>query len=932
MLDNLIKNIYIPSIDAKDLYVANNYIEKDNIGYNLYDVNNNFNFNKFINTLDYSIESMKLREIYYKVFRNTDFTITQNNKEYTNKIINVTFEYSNKNFNRVGKNLFIRFGYNIKNLKFVDNICIVDNQLIGIKTDVEVKESVDKLILGEHFYFDENENVYKSKNNFKTINTVANLRAILYKQGFICNGVKYIRMKRSSGSSRVGKCLFIDERLYNRLHKWQLCGLKIKENQEIDLAAFESYISLTLSSIIDTVEINKENILVIDDYESIFQNSVIATKIINGSLKTQEETVDITNSIWDGQSLLDVSMFGKYRHRGMLLLRNRFFKTASFNTNIQEWFKDNGISEVSQLNGFTLAKKIEDIKLITTPNSIKYLKFGTIEQWLSNLESTFGVVKYEKPTYNFNGRMVQIHYQLLNTLQMTYDEVCDLVKPSLDYLNMIKHDPSVLQYYIAYPNNEFGEDSLNNKNDIVFKMLGVNSDFYKTKMCRDFITNIIKSYYKNLRCGHILIHGNYATLFGNPVEMLEQAIGTFKGESQIGIGNIVNKNFEHNETVLGCRSPHVTMGNILLSNNTHNEQINKYFNLTKEIVCINSIKENILERLSSADFDSDQMIQTNNKLLIESAKKNYNNFKVPTNMVEAKKICRKYNDDEKTDLDIKTSVNLIGEIINLSQELNSLFWDNIAKGQTFEDNKKLYYDICQLDVMSCIEIDSAKKEFDVDNKKEMQKIKDRYHVRDEDTNKIIKPKFFEMLYNIKGYDKLSNKNGYNKHYKYYNTSMDYLQRAIRSYSLDRYYKSDTLKFSDIINKADYNKSRINKNQIDNIVGVIRDFNKYSIKLWNNEKIENYIKFDLYNTEKNKVIEYIGNIRTNRDTIIRLLELIDDDKYKDIARLLFNTLFAVGNKDFFEVIKLSKEYIPKLKESKCGSIQIYDFMFSKLTKN
>ena len=50
----------------------------------------------------------------------------------------------------------------------------------------------------------------------------------------------------------------------------------------------------------------------------------------------------------------------------------------------------------------------------------------------------------------------------------------------------------------------------------------------------------------------------------------------------------------------------------------------------------------------------------------------------------------------------------IGEIINLSQELNSKFWDNINRGQTLEENLELYYDIAKLDVMSCIEIDKAK--------------------------------------------------------------------------------------------------------------------------------------------------------------------------------------------------------------------------------
>lgn len=40
------------------------------------------------------------------------------------------------------------------------------------------------------------------------------LRAHFYQNGFYLDGLHYVRYKRSAGSSREGKCLFIDERLY----------------------------------------------------------------------------------------------------------------------------------------------------------------------------------------------------------------------------------------------------------------------------------------------------------------------------------------------------------------------------------------------------------------------------------------------------------------------------------------------------------------------------------------------------------------------------------------------------------------------------------------------------------------------------------------------------------------------------------------------
>lgn len=98
------------------------------------------------------------------------------------------------------------------------------------------------------------------------------------------------------------------------------------------------------------------------------------------------------------------------------------------------------------------------------------------------------------------------------------------------------------------------------------------------------------------------------------------------------------------------------------------------------------------------------MLLTDNEILLRAAKRNYNLFKTPNCAVRANKIKRYYTAEQQADLDIKTSVNLIGAVINLSQELNSLFWDRLYNGSTYTQEKELYFDICQLNALSNIEI------------------------------------------------------------------------------------------------------------------------------------------------------------------------------------------------------------------------------------
>ena len=147
--------------------------------------------------------------------------------------------------------------------------------------------------------------------------------------------------------------------------------------------------ALSLSGIENIIEINPEHILVLNDYENIFYSDGIEVTIKEGKLVAEEkQSIQIKNNIWDGEGLLDSSYFiGEYADKGMMLLRNRFFKSCVFNTNLRKWFEDNNITEVNQLNGCTNAKSIDDIKLIVTESSIKYLKFGKLDEWRKNIDN-----------------------------------------------------------------------------------------------------------------------------------------------------------------------------------------------------------------------------------------------------------------------------------------------------------------------------------------------------------------------------------------------------------------------------------------------------------------------------------------------------------------------------------------------------------------
>ena len=270
------------SLEAKDIFAAMHQVGKEDCEYGIRSSDGSINLRKFSNAFDWSLDAIKLAEVYAKKVRRQDFAFKVGRYLYTKNVICVTFRYAYKEFNMVGKNTYVRDGYTYRDCTFVDGVDVRDGKLIAIQTNVEVQEPVSQEILGDNFKF--SDGYYEQVGNIKTLMDKAELRNYLYQNGFKCDGVEYVRYKRSSGSSRVGKCLFVNKLLADEMAAWDKCGLNIEEGQQLDLASWEAYIALPISSIIDTIHIPLESILVIDDYESTFQEEVVSVEIENNHL------------------------------------------------------------------------------------------------------------------------------------------------------------------------------------------------------------------------------------------------------------------------------------------------------------------------------------------------------------------------------------------------------------------------------------------------------------------------------------------------------------------------------------------------------------------------------------------------------------------------------------------------------------------------
>lgn len=627
---------------------------------------------------------------------------------------------------------------------------------------------------------------YEKKENGKIVEekTTKQLRNWTYVKGFVFNGNLMRNWKRSSGKARTGENLFALDSIVDNCLDWSRMGLKF--NGAVDIASVRAYESLPLSSVIGTVSIDPSSILVIDDYNSIFNWKMSKTWLQDKKLHTETVVTQESNSIWDGQGLMDISIFNDnelLKGKGFALLRNRYFKCAAFTCNIEQFYRD--YCEENGLDYNTYAVKdmfgnpilVKDLKLITTPNSIKIEKFNNevlkiegyedldekawLKYWKDNCGTAFGVCKTEQASRFEDGKYNRLSYQMFNTIPFTKEEVADITKREIKYIEKLKND---LDFFLQEANidkeclianvvvdGEYVEIGKNIDAASAFtEMVKTNIDFQYTQVFKDYRRNFVRAKVRELRQGKIRVEGDYRTICSNPVEMLYATVGRFNGQAVELVDNqIYCPKFEDNEVVVGFRNPHICAGNIANLINTNNSIITKYMNCTDNVVVINSIKYPILTILQGADMDSDTMLLTNNKIVVEACKRvDWINTPVPVNAIaNTGKNNAELNGQNMADIDHIISQNYIGVDINLSQELNSLM-NHLQYNKKLNDTerKEIYDNISKCSSISCVEIDKAKKQFqDLNVPAELEKIKEGLETVSVDDSRRIKPYFFKYI-------------------------------------------------------------------------------------------------------------------------------------------------------------------------------------------
>lgn len=403
--------------------------------------------------------------------------------------------------------------------------------------------------------------------------------------------IHYRMLYRTPGKAKKGTCMFINEKLYEAAHNFLYMGIKLPEHNA-PIVEVGAYSSLITSSIVGRVQIKPNEILIIKDVPTCTLGKAIrvATDKMRQCYAEKVDNYELTGEAFDGQALIDESIFPEWGN-GYVLLRQHFTKCAAFSTNIQRFMRDYYGEEyesatVEDMFGRQVA--VKDIKLITTNNACKFLKFNISFdywcEWLAKNEYMFGIVKTAHPSKL--GEVQRMSYQMINSLDI--DTMPDVVAKTIDYINALKTDDKVFLDYL--------KNNINFSNDfeVLIKLCEHNPDFVYSSYFRDRRYKIIDSYVLNFKSGRAIQNADNLTIVGSPYAMLLASVGenprkdpTFKAsENYI---ECWTDRFDDGEYLAEFRSPFNSRNNLGYMKNTHHEYFDKYFNLGEMCIAVNTM-------------------------------------------------------------------------------------------------------------------------------------------------------------------------------------------------------------------------------------------------------------------------------------------------------------------------------------------------------
>lgn len=520
----------------------------------------------------------------------------------------------------------------------------------------------------------------------------------LAKHGFYVNGVKYVRFFAGAGQIRRNCVGFIAEDLYEPLFKMLMCGLdgKIKE---INIAKLSAYFALTASSIL---WVRTPRVCVIKDFETLIKDEKVdwIYKDVDGVGHVEERVMDFRLNSADGQGLIDPEFAAKWaKDMGLsyvpssFVARSAFVKGNLVPFDFKEYAARHGISRIYDRWGF--GYNIDEIDVLLSESQFKMYKYYSsweeYNEYVKEAGIKWGVARFNREK---DDEYIQANYQHLQLLDLTRDEIKEMIAPTVDWIQKIcSGDPMYAMLFLfggGFKEDDVSfQDVYSRAQTLATKAVVLDPAFLQDTYVQKKIYRNITEIINRAKIGKIWTMGNYSFMISDPIAQCRSALGLDPtGEVP---ADCVYSNFwnDHGVTgdILAARNPCIDVHELNTCTLYRSEEADYWYRYIKSGI-IFSIYDTSTLRVEDADFDGDVTYSSNNLHILKGC------HKKDTNIISYEKVVaplHKVTQKNFIESDIRgfnSRVGIYSNYATVLQAMRSLFTRSEQEAQRKEIDKR----------------------------------------------------------------------------------------------------------------------------------------------------------------------------------------------------------------------------------------------------
>lgn len=535
--------------------------------------------------------------------------------------------------------------------------------------------------------------------------------------GVCVNGHRFVYGPRSASMTRNGIFSFIDIDVADDVLDRVALGVR---PDKVVLSKMMAYQGLCLSSC-HCLEGWRPKVIVVPDYKKVVTGQRVRhlcdreVEVTNEEGQSflwrqkdiEEELMDVRIDAFDGAGLIHPNLAKEITEiidpgSDMItsfIFRGPYIKGMLHAMDYGQYLSDHGVDFVKDLWGHW--HDVHDEMIILTKSQYKaydYFRktntqsdFDHYMESFSEFDACWGVARTNF-SFEDEPRMTQCNYQVMQTMDLTYDKFRSLADYSMEWVSrIVDGDELYMNCYLGLT-----ADRCKPINPYVQSIV-LNPEMAKEKTVRGSIVQSITKMMDDMKCGRLWQKGSFKFIAPDLIAML-QHIGGIEITGFLGPDEFFAVDasgvLEGERIVL--RNPHITSSENVVLRAVRNETAEKYLSHLANVAVLN-INSLVAQRLNGADFDGDIALVVDNPTMIAGVHRDEGIVIDTEDKIMA--LEEEDNVDNRCALALRTMKSFIGEYSNYA----SAFWNKCPRTEEQRDKYKSYIDVASIIVGKSID-------------------------------------------------------------------------------------------------------------------------------------------------------------------------------------------------------------------------------------